>query len=113
MISGDTFPAEWEYTRAVLLHKGGENNKKRFRIIVVDWFGRKRLENIICNRVEVTIEKIHQVPCWIQKEPFLWSPGACAETYLREVDRVGPAVALERAGIYRFTARLVMKLAAR
>eukprot|EP00972_Heterocapsa_arctica_P000649 94290-Heterocapsa_arctica.AAC.1 len=57
MISTDVFPEDWEFTRAVLLHKGGDNNKKRFRIIVVDWFGRKLLENIICNRVYAIIEK--------------------------------------------------------
>eukprot|EP00972_Heterocapsa_arctica_P055860 8239275-Heterocapsa_arctica.AAC.1 len=59
MIYNDAFPEDWEFTRAVLLHKGGEKNNKRFRIIVVDWVGRKLLEKIICNRVDAIIEKKH------------------------------------------------------
>eukprot|EP00972_Heterocapsa_arctica_P034363 5060667-Heterocapsa_arctica.AAC.1 len=36
MISTDALPEDWEFTRAVLVHKGGEKNKNMFRIIVVD-----------------------------------------------------------------------------
>eukprot|EP00972_Heterocapsa_arctica_P104769 15439659-Heterocapsa_arctica.AAC.1 len=59
--SGDVFPLLFKkYTTtggALGFARSGEKNKTRFRIIVVDWFGRKLLEKIICNRVEAIIEK--------------------------------------------------------
>lgn len=135
MVQEDTWPEEWELTRAVLLHKGGERTKKRYRIVVVDWYCRKLIEKILCMRIEPIIEKKYikyqfgfrrDLTCghmihilrlvaekslewgrdlYVMKHDILGAFDYVSHKYLHK--------ALLRAGVDNITAALVMKLAAK
>ena len=135
MIDTNSWPADWEITRAVLLHKGGDKVVKRFRIVVVDWFCRKLLEKILSMRIGPIIEKkciryqfgfrkgmtcghmVHALRMIAEKSQE-WG----RDLYIMKHDVLGAfdyinhkflLHALTRAGVDEFTALLVVKLAAR